>query len=137
MELLDKEKQLLFLSFFFMQMYLEEHKEKRYKDIKKLIGTLGKLSSNYRDELEPQLEKAYLHLNKITKGEDIECNVLILSLGLASILVEYSNLDKPISDKIFKLGTKIYNNVVESQGDTQAFKNTEVIVSKFTKEYSK
>ena len=130
----DKQKQLLFLSTSYLQTFMFDTKEpNKYKDVQRLLNSTARLSSKYLKDLEPQLELAYKDLEDITNGEDIDCNVLVLGLGFIFVFAEITGIDIKLSNKIFKLGNKIYGEIEKNLKLKQDFRNANEIVSKFTK----
>lgn len=111
MELLNKDKQLIFLATSFMYQFLEDKDKAKYKNEMKLLKSLGKLSSTIRDDLEEQLEYAYKQLEKITNSQDIMINPALLSVNCVFNLCETGRLDLKLSNKLMKDAMKTYREI--------------------------
>lgn len=133
MELLNKDKQLIFLATSFMYQFLEEKDKAKYKNEMKLLRSLGKLSSTIRDDLEEQLEYAYKHLEKITNAQDVFINPALLSVNCVFNLCETERLDLKLSNKLMRDAMKTYKAIESQASNTDDFKNTNVLIREFTK----
>ena len=128
-----KELQLLFLATSFLEGFMLEVEDRtRYKDIQKILNTLGKVSKKYLKQLDEELKHAFKQLEKITNGEDTEVSQAVFGLGMMFVLVELGNLDEPVNKKLLSIGNKIYKNVEKSDSKNIGFKQANVLVHRFT-----
>ena len=123
----------MFLGIAFMNIFLEEtDTPSKYKEVNKLLNTIAKLSTKYRDDLDTELAMAYKQLEKITKGKDVEVNTLIFGIGCVFVLAETASIDKQLQDKLYKSGMKIYKDIERTESGNVAFKNANNLVRDFT-----
>lgn len=133
MELLNKDKQLIFLATSFMYQFLEDKNKSKYKNEMKLLRSLGKLSFTIRDDLEEQLEYAYKYLEKITNAQDVSINPALLSVNCVFNLCETGRVDLKLSNKLMRDSMKTYKAIESQASNTDDFKNTNILIREFTK----
>jgi hypothetical protein len=132
--LTNKQQQLIHLAFYFIDTFKKE-KSGIYKDVDKLYGTIDKISTTYIDTYTKSLEYAHKQLTKLTKGEEFDCNPLVLGLGFSMVFIgTIKDIDEPIKDKLYELNASIYNNVEKALGDDIGFQNANYVVDMFTKQ---
>jgi len=133
MQLLNKDKQLIFLATSFMYQFLEDKEKTKYKNEMKLLKSLGKLSLTIKDDLEEQLLYAYKHLEKITNSEDVFINPALLSVNCVFNLCETGRLDLKLSNKLFEDAMKIFKAIEKQTANSEDFKTTNKVINEFTK----
>jgi len=132
-ELTKKQIQLMMLGTSFLEGFMMETEDRtKYKDVQKMLNTLGKLSCAYKEHLKLELANAYKFLEKLTEGQDVEVNQLVFGLQCSFVFAEISDIDKALADKIFKVGMKIYSEVEKTQQGATGFRNANDLVAKFT-----
>mgnify|MGYP000321155282 CR=1 FL=1 len=131
-DLTNKQKQLLFTSIQFLDLFLDDA-EKKYKDVNMLHDVLTRIATRHHEDIETQITYAYKQFEKITKGKDLMCNHLILSSTLAVFFAKDADIDKKLKDKIIKLANKIHDDVEKTEGNTIMYTNAAAICGEFYK----
>lgn len=129
-ELTNKQKQLLFSSVQFLDLFLETG-VKPERNVVLLHNVLARISSRFHDEIETQLVYARKQFTKIVNNEDKLCNYLVLASTMALYFAKDSDIDVKLKNKIIKLSNKIYEKEEKFDGDSKAFLSAATICAEF------
>lgn len=132
-QLSNKQIQVLLLSTQYVYSFLQDAKHK-HLDVEKLDSTLCKLAVNYTHDLNKQLKYAYEYLEKITEGQELECNELALGINLTVMLAEAEVFNPTLNECLFKKANKISTQLEKEVGHEQGYKNALKLVHAFTKD---
>ncbi len=134
-----KHKELLSLGMTFLHQFNEEHPEKEYMDVRESLEMLGKqakVTLGNQAEAVKYGTACSLKLTEVSGQEEIDANLLLLSIGLVGLLMEDDFFKGSRAMTVKRLYWGIYNKIESYHQFTDQFRNSNKLIAKLEDKYN-